>query len=146
MIRCLLTKYCNKRRIYILGKYEIRTQDHRSSRPRHYQLISNPTQIRLTWTNWRGFTISLLKYVGDFCETSSVYSGKHDLDNDLRQWNVGWLGIILDISVVQLVVFRPTKSVVVSSNLIHAIIYMRCLLHYLVNRIWIFFWCLACST
>ena len=36
-----------------------------------------------------------------------------------RQWNVGMLGIILDISVVQLVVPRPSRFVVVSSSLIH---------------------------
>ena len=43
--------------------------------------------------------ISLLKYIGDFCETSPVCSAKSDLGNVHRQWNVGRLEIILDISV-----------------------------------------------
>ena len=48
---------------------------------------------------------------------------------------VGSLGIVLDISVAQLVVPRPSRSVVVSSNFIHVRIYMRSLLHCLVKII-----------
>ena len=39
----------------------------------------------------------------------------------------------IDISVAELVVPRPSRTVVESSNLIHGRIYMRHLLHYLVN-------------
>ena len=46
-------------------------------------------------------------------------SAKPDLGNVFRPWDFGKLGITLDISVAQLVVPRPSISVVVSSNLIH---------------------------
>ena len=74
-------------------------------------------RFKLTTTDLEGRVV-LLRC--ETCEPSPVCSAKSDLDNVLRQWNVGRLGIILDISVVQLVVLRPSRSVVVSSNLIHA--------------------------
>ena len=62
-------------------------------------------------------TISLLKYIGDSCETSPVFLAKSYLGN------VGKLEIILDISVAKLLVHRPSRSVVVSSNIIHCFYY-----------------------